>query len=74
MSIPVKMISRVVIFDEWFTVKLGSFEIVDMSFDDEGGNPMHPPLGIPAYHFFNDNNDEYYGPLSELSLIKMLPR
>jgi hypothetical protein len=73
MSVPLHRINRVVIFHEWFTVKLGTFEVVELSFDDEGGNPTHPPLGLPAYHFFNDNNDEYFGPLSQIQLIKLTP-
>jgi hypothetical protein len=73
MSVPLNRITRVVIFNEWFTVRLGSFEVVDLSFDDPGGNPTHPPLGIPGYHFFNDNSDEYFGPLSEISLYKLTP-
>lgn len=73
MSLPLKRISRVVIFGEWFTVQIGTFQVVDMAFLDDGGNPTHAPLGIPAYRFFNDNRDEYYGPLSEISLFKLTP-
>jgi hypothetical protein len=73
MSVPLNRISRVVIFGEWFAVQVGTFEVIDMAFTDPAGNPTHAPLGIPAYHFYNDNRDEYYGPLSEIQLVKLTP-
>jgi hypothetical protein len=73
MPIPLKRISRVVIFNEWITVANGTFEVEELGFTDDHGNPAHAPLGVAAYHFFNDNRDEYYGPLSEIQLFKLTP-
>lgn len=74
MSVPLNRVSRVVIFGEWFSVQIGTFRVTDMAFTDPGGNPTHAPLGVPAYQFFNENRDEYYGPLSEIQLFKLTPR
>ena len=73
MTIPLNRISRVVLFGEWITVQIGTFRVEDMAFTDDGGNPTHAPLGIAAYHFMNENRDEYYGPLTEIQLYKMTP-
>lgn len=73
MSIQARRIGKVIISGEWFSVKLDSFEVTEMEFTDQGGNPLHnEPLTIPAYHFINDNGDEYYGPLSAISLFKLI--
>jgi hypothetical protein len=73
-SVPLKMVVRVVIRGEWVTVKPGTFEVVEMTFTDDQGNPTHGPLQTPAYHFRTDINDEYYGPLSSIQLFKLAPR
>lgn len=73
MSLPLNRISRVVIFGEWIPVQIGTFRVEEMAFTDDAGNPAHAPLGIPSYRFFNENRDEYYGPLSEVQLFKLTP-
>ena len=46
MSVPVKRISKVIIAGQWYSVRLGEFEIVEMEFTDDGGNALHAePLG-----------------------------
>jgi hypothetical protein len=73
MSIPAKRIGKVIIGGQWFTVKLDTFEIVEMEFTDADGNPVHNfPLDVPAYKFVNDNGDVYYGPLSTIELYKLI--
>jgi hypothetical protein len=72
MSIPLKRVSRVIIGGEWYSVELGTFEVVDMEFTDESGTPSHRPLDTKAYRFETPNRDVYYGPLSAIELIKLL--
>jgi hypothetical protein len=73
MSIRAKTISKVIIAGQWYTVKLGTFEIVEMEFTDEDGNPVHgEPLETRAYRFKNDNGDHYYGPLACVELFKLI--
>lgn len=73
MSIPAKRIGRVIVAGEWFTVALNSFEVVDMEFTDESGNPIHDtPIGTKAYRFTNELGNVYYGPLSEIKLFKLI--
>ena len=73
MSIPSKRISKVIIAGEWFSVALDTFEVLDMEFTDMDGNPIHDsPIDVKAYRFVTDNGDVYYGPLSAISLIKLL--
>lgn len=72
MSIPAKRISKVIIADQWFTVFLDSFTVVDMEFTDDDGSPLTDPIDAKAYHFRTDNKDEYYGPLSAIQLFKLI--
>jgi hypothetical protein len=73
MSIRSKRISKVIIAGQWYTVKLDSFEVVDMEFTDDDGNPLHgEPLDTRAYRFKNDNGDLYYGPLASIELYKLI--
>lgn len=71
MSIKVGHISRVIIDNEWLSVELGTFEVVEMTFLDDEDEPVHEPTGILAYSFRTPNNDNYYGPLSAISLFKL---
>jgi hypothetical protein len=70
-SIPAQHISKVIISGEWFSVELGTFEVVEMAFTDESGQPAHEPLDIWAYTFLTPNRDRYYGPLSAIQLYKL---
>ena len=73
MSIPSKRIGKVIIGGQWFNVALDTFEILEMEFTDDGGNPVHNfPLDVTAYKFVNDNGDVYYGPLSAIELYKLI--
>jgi hypothetical protein len=72
MSIRLQRVSRVVIAGEWFSVELGTFEVMDMEFVDESGAATHEPIGTKAYRFQTPNKDIYYGPLSAITLIKLL--
>lgn len=73
MSIHAKRIVKVIIAGEWFTVAMDTFEVLEMEFTDDAGNPLHSePIDIKAYRFKNDNGDEYYGPLSDISLFKLI--
>jgi hypothetical protein len=73
MSIRSKRIAKVIISGQWYTVKLDTFEVVEMEFTDDDGNPLHPdPLETRAYRFTNDNGDNYYGPLSSIELYKLI--
>jgi hypothetical protein len=73
MSIPSKRIGKVIIAGEWFSVFLDSFEVVDMEFTDEDGNPIHDtPVDVKAYRFLSENRDVYYGPLSAIQLFKLI--
>lgn len=73
MSINAKRISKVIIAGDWFTVTVGTFQVVEMEFLDESGSPMHQePLGAMAYTFMTDNKDVYYGPLSAIELFKLV--
>ncbi len=71
MAIKARQVSKVIISGEWFSVELGTFQVVDMAFTDDEGAPTHKPLGVPAYTFLTPNRDRYYGPLSAISLIKL---
>jgi hypothetical protein len=73
MSIPASRVSRVVIQGEWYTVELGTFEVVDMEFVDDDGNPLHGPMPDKAYRFMTPDRDTYYGPLRSIDLIKLFP-
>ncbi len=73
MSIPAKRIGKVIIDGNWFDVKLDTFSIIDMEFTDDAGNPLHTDeLGVKAYQFKNANGDLYYGPLSAITLFKLI--
>lgn len=71
MSIPIRRIARVVIRGEWVTVADGTFEIEELEFTDDDGNPAHDPLDVWAYKFMTDNRDWYYGPLANIELFKL---
>lgn len=71
MSIPTRRVSKVVIAGEWFDVEMGTFEVVDMEFTDDDGNPLHGPIDDKAYRFMTTNRDTYYGPLRAIQLIKL---
>ena len=71
MSIKADQVSRVIIGGEWFSVELGTFQVVPMAFTDDDGVPAHEALDIPAYTFMTPNRDRYYGPLSAIELIKL---
>jgi hypothetical protein len=70
-SIPARQISKVIINGEWFSVEMGTFEVVEMMFTDESGAPLHDELDTMAYTFLTPNRDRYYGPLSAITLFKM---
>ena len=73
MSIRSKRISKVIIGGQWFTVALDSFEVVEMEFTDDDGNPIHTDaLETKAYRFLTDIGDLYYGPLSTIQLFKLI--
>ncbi len=72
MPIPIKRVSKVIISGEWFSVELGTFQIEDFTLTADDGTPLHEPLGIKAYRFITQNQDEYYGPLSAIELIKLI--
>jgi hypothetical protein len=71
MSIKTGQISKIIIDNEWFSVEIGTFEVVEMTFTDDDGEPLHDPTGALAYTFLTPNRDRYYGPLSAISLIKL---
>jgi len=72
MTIRAGQISRVIIDNEWLSVELGTFEVVDMEFVDDEGEPIHDSAtGVLAYRFTTPNHDRYYGPLSAISLFKL---
>jgi hypothetical protein len=71
MAIRARQVSKVIISGEWFSVELGTFQIVAMGFTDEEGTLAHEALGVPAYTFLTPNHDRYYGPLSAITLIKL---
>jgi hypothetical protein len=70
-TIPARQISKVIINGEWFNVELGTFEVVEMAFTDETGQPLHDQLETMAYTFMTPNRDRYYGPLSAITLYKL---
>jgi hypothetical protein len=70
-GIPASQISKVIINGEWFSVELGSFEVIEMAFTDETGQPLHDQLDEMAYTFLTTNRDRYYGPLSAITLYKL---
>jgi len=71
MTIRAGQISRVIIDNEWLSVELGTFEVVEMAFVDDDEEPLHDATGVLAYRFRTPNNDRYYGPLSAISLFKL---
>jgi hypothetical protein len=71
MSIRAGQITRVIIDNEWFSVELGTFEVVEMVFTDNDDEPIHDAIATMAYRFRTPNNDRYYGPLSAISLFKL---
>jgi hypothetical protein len=73
-ALEVDLISKVIIDNEWFSVELGTFEIVELSFVDDTGQPVHDPLDTMAYTFVTPNRDRYYGPLSAIQLYKLADR
>ena len=74
MALEVDLISKVIIDKEWFSVELGTFEVVEMAFVDDTGQPVHDPLDTMAYTFMTPNRDRYYGPLSAIQLYKLADR
>ena len=74
MALEADLISKVIINGEWFSVELGTFEVVEMMFTDEAGQPVHDPLDTMAYTFLTPNRDRYYGPLSAIQLFKLADR
>ena len=74
MSVRADRISKVIIAGNWFTVSVGSFQVVDLGFTDEQGNPLHDGDLGKGYHFVTDNDDEYVGPLSSIELYKLVDR
>ena len=71
MAIKAGSISKVVIDNEWFSVELGTFDVIEMVFIDDEGEATHEPLDTKAYTFVTPTGDRYYGPLSAISLIKL---
>ena len=71
MAIKAGQVSRVIIGGEWFSVELGTFQVVPMAFTDDEGELAHEPLDIPAYSFMTPNHDRYFGPLAAIELIKL---
>ena len=71
MALEADRISKVIINGEWFSVELGTFEVVEMAFVDDTGQPVHDPLDTMAYTFLTPNRDRYYGPLSAIQLFKL---
>jgi len=73
MSVRARRIAKVIIAGQWYTVKLGTFEVLEMELTDDDANPLHAePLEMRAYHFRTDNGDEYYGPLAAIELFKLI--
>jgi hypothetical protein len=73
MSARIRRVAKVIIGGQWYTVRVGSLEVIEMELTDDDGNPVHSePLDTPAYHFITDNGDEYYGPLSSIDLFKLI--
>ena len=73
MSARIKRVAKVIIGGQWYSVRVGSLEIIEMEFTDDDGNPVHgEPLETPAYTFKTENGDEYYGPLSAIQLFKLV--
>ena len=71
MTIQARQVSKVIINGEWFSVELGSFEVVELLFTDETGAPLHDELDVEAYTFVTPNQDRYYGPLSAITLYNL---
>ena len=74
MALEADLISKVIINGEWFSVELGTFEVLDLAFTDQSEQPLHDPLDIPGYTFLTPNRDRYYGPLSAIQLFKLADR
>src|SRR6476659_3682811 len=56
MTIKAGQISRVIIDNEWLSVELGTFEVVEMAFVDADGEPIHEAAtGVLAYRFTTPN-------------------
>lgn len=72
MTIPARQVARVVIGGEWLTVEAGSFEVIELGFDDDDGKRLHPPSGLLGYRFRTENRDTYIGPLSAIQLYKLV--
>ncbi len=71
MALEAHQVSKVIINGEWFSVELGTFEVTEMAFVDETGEPMHDPIDALAYSFMTPNRDRYYGPLAAIELFKL---
>ncbi len=72
MAIKARQVSKVIISGEWFSVELGTFEIVPDGLHRRRGQPG--PRGrwaCPPTRFLTPNRDRYYGPLSAITLIKL---
>lgn len=74
MSVRADRVSKVIIAGNWFTVQPGTFEVVDLGFTDEVGNPLHDEDLGKGYHFVTDNGDEYVGRLESIELYKLILR
>ena len=72
MSVRTRSIGKVIINGNWYTVQPGTFEIIELGFEDDDGNPLHPPFGQYGYRFRTENRDEYVGPLSAIELYKLI--
>lgn len=72
MGITASQVARVVINGQWYTVRGGTFSVVELGFDDAEGNPMHPPSGVLGYRFVGEAGDIYTGPLSAIELVKVI--
>jgi hypothetical protein len=70
-TIPATQVTKVIINGEWFSVELGTFEVIEMVFTDDTGAPLHDELETMAYTFLTPNRDRYYGPLSAITLYKL---
>jgi len=67
-----RSVVRVIIAGEWIWVEPGTFTVQPFVFVDDAGNILNES-NEPAYHFVSTNKDPYFGPLSAIQLIKVLP-
>lgn len=74
MSYRADRVSKVIIAGNWFTVQPGTFQVIEMAFTDEAGNPLHDEDLGQGYTFITDNGDEYIGPLEAIQLFKLVDR